>query len=118
MDGEQLHQMDKLKEETKRIASTASLSADDSLSPHVLMMPPVGDASAHSKSSSYNLCPLPFEWRALKCAMLYCSQRAPVQALLPSLPAIPAYILRPALAPPDSNRRVWELMRGAAPLVL
>ena len=38
-----------LKEETKRIAS-ASSGADGSLSPHDLMMPPVGDA--HSKSSS------------------------------------------------------------------
>jgi hypothetical protein len=49
MDGEQLHQMDKLKEETKRIAS-ASSGADGSLSPHDLMMPPVQDA--HTKSSS------------------------------------------------------------------
>lgn len=51
MDGEQLHQMDKLKEEARRIASGVSLGVDESISPQDLMMPPVDDAPARSKSS-------------------------------------------------------------------
>jgi hypothetical protein len=51
MDGEQLHQMDKLKEEAKRIASGVFLGVDGSISPQDLMMPPVEDALARSKSS-------------------------------------------------------------------
>ncbi len=49
MDGEQLHQMDKLKEEAKRIASGGALAADGALSPQDLMMPPVEDALSSSK---------------------------------------------------------------------
>lgn len=51
MDGEQLHQIDKLKEEAKRIASGATLGTDGSLSPQDLMMPPM-DALSKTKMSS------------------------------------------------------------------
>ena len=52
MDGEQLHQMDKLKEEAKRIATGVSTETDGSLSPQDLMMPPVEDAISKSRSST------------------------------------------------------------------
>lgn len=51
MDGEQLHQMDKLKEEAKRIASGDTIGSDSVLSPQDLMMPPL-DAVSKTKTSS------------------------------------------------------------------
>lgn len=51
MDGEQLHQMDKLKDEAKRIASGDTIGSDSVLSPHDLMMPPV-DVVSKTKASS------------------------------------------------------------------
>jgi hypothetical protein len=51
MDGEQLHQMDRLKEEARNIASASAAGADDSLSNLDLMMPPVKDALSKSQKS-------------------------------------------------------------------